>query len=390
MRHSTLGPVLAVFMLVAVPALGDTKPFGGAELLTGRGIKPPRETQTVQFGLTAGTSPMSAVLGYVKDDLKNKAVQQCDAAGLVADCAATVNEAMNQLKQIPDSTWNQLQDAANMSQSQLDAALASAGVTDPYVRNQVAAYVASQPADQRNQALYAARVAATAENSVNLLMEPFVRVNTKYIEIGVSAPFMLRIRSGGTDANLGNFTLDLRSGGVWSKGAVSFGITGGLSTYLPTGTRTADASARADLFQAPKTMHQYLGFAPHLVLGMDLSQWMLLMLHVEYLAQIGVRDSPLVDSVHVFKYGIGTVLFPAFFVNVLAELNGLVPLANAGAFNVLYFTGGLQFKIFLFRLAIAVEAPVWTAARPDTTVIGGVPVGQLSKYNVLSRISFTF
>lgn len=391
MRSRLLAPALAIVLCVASPALGRPKPFGGAELMTGRGIKPPKESQTVQFGLNVGTSPMSAVLGYLKDDIKNKAIQQCQqAAPGDVTCATDVNAAMEQLKQVPDATWDQLQAAAQMTPAQLDAALKAAGVTDPNVRSQVVTSINQATPQQRQDAVYAARIASRAENSVNLLMEPFVRVNTKYVEIGASVPFMLRIRSGGTDASLGNVTLDLRSGGVWTKGSVSYGVTGGLSAYLPTGTRTADQSLRADLFQAPKTMHQYLGLAPYIVLGLDAAQWILLMVHLEYLAQVGVRDAPPADSVHVLKYGLGMVLFPSFFLNVLAELNGLVPLANATAFNALYFTGGLQLKIAFFRLAVAVEAPVWTAERPDTTVIGGVPIGQLSKYNILSRVSFTF
>ncbi len=389
MRFCLLAPALAIALAASSPVLGKPKPFAGAELLTGRGIKPAAESQTVQFGLDVGTSPMSAVLGYLKDDLKNKAVQKCELAGQ-ANCAATVNAAMNQLKQIPDATWNQLQALAASSPQQLDAQLQAAGVTDPYVRQQVIGYASQATPQQRQDAVNAARIAANAQNSVNLLMEPFVTVNTKYVQVGASFPFNLRIHNGGTDASMGNVTLDIRSGGIWTKDKVSYGLTGGLTGYLPTGTRTADESARADLFQAPKTMHQYLGLAPYLVLGLDADQWILLMLHVEYIAQVGVRDHPPVDSVHVFKYGLGMVLFPAFFLNVLAELNGLVPLAHATAFNALYFTGGLQFKIAFFRLALAVEAPVWTAARPDTTVIGGVPIGQLSKYNVLSRVSFTF
>lgn len=393
MRRACVLPVLAIAILSAPPALAKpAKPprvFQGSELLTGRGIKPAKESQVVQFGLNVGTSPMSAALGYVKEDIQNRAIQKCDQAG-GADCAKAVNEGMQQLKQIPDATWDELQSLAASQPDQLDAKLRAAGVANDDVRREMVKYAEKSTPQQRKDAIGAARIAAKAEDSVNLLMEPFVRVNTRWVEVGASIPFTLRIRGGGTDANLGNVTLEVRSGGIWGKGAAKFGLTGGLAAYLPSGTRAADESARADLFQAPKTMHQYLGLAPYLVVGLDAAQWALLMAHIEYVAQIGVRDAPPTSSVQVLKYGIGTVLFPSFFVNVLAELNGLVPLKDAEAFNALFFTGGLQFKIAFFRLAVAVEAPVWVAARPDTTVIGGVPVGKLSKFNVLSRVSFTF
>jgi hypothetical protein len=386
-RPAVAAALVAVLLSLAAPVRAD--PFLGAELLTGRSLKAPKDTQVVRFGLDAGCSPMSAALGYVKDRIRDKAIQQACAAG-VPDCKAAVDQGLKALKDIPDATWDRLQTYAGMTSAQIDQELLAAGVTDPYVRAQVVDYVDQADARQRVEAVKAARIAARAEKSVNLLMEPWVYVNTKYVEIGASIPFSLRIRGGGTDASLGNVTLDLRSGGSWGSGGMAFGVTGGLAGYFPSGTRTADESARADLFQAPKVLHQYLTLAPYLVAGFDAGGWITLVAHLEYLAGIGVRDHPAHDSTHVLKYGVGTVLLSRIFINILVELNGLVPLKDAAAFEALYVTGGLQFKVSFWRLAIAVEAPVWSGSRPDTTVIGGVPVGRLSTFNVLARTSFTF
>ncbi len=391
MRLRILVPVLGLLAGIAAPALAKNKPFSGSEMLTGRGMKPPAQTQTVQVGIQAGVSPISAALGYVKDELRDRAVAECEESGL-AGCGPNVDAALEALKNVPDSTWDRMESVAGMTDPEIDKALVDAGVTDPYARQQVKDYVAKSglTPQERQDAVKAVRIAAKAESSVNLLLEPYVRVNTKYVEAGASLPFMLRIRNAGTDAHLGNVTLDVRSGWVWKAGGMALGVTGGLGAYLPSGTRQADESGRADLFQAPKTMHQYLGLAPYLVVGFDASQWVLVQSHLEYLALVGVRDGPPADRVQVLKYGIGTVVLPSFFLNILAELNGMFPLENAAAFDVLYFTGGLQVKIAFFRWALAVEAPIWTAQRPDTTVIGGVPVGKLSKYNILTRLAFTF
>ena len=102
-------PALACLLLAASPGVpAKTKPFSGAELMTGRGIKPPAETQVVQFGLDVGTSPMASLLGYVKEDIQNRAIAQCNQEG-IPDCAAAVKTAMNQLKNVPPSTWDMLQ-----------------------------------------------------------------------------------------------------------------------------------------------------------------------------------------------------------------------------------------------------------------------------------------
>jgi len=84
------------------------------------------------------------------------------------------------------------------------------------------------------------------------------------------------------------------------------------------------------------------------------------------------------------------VVLPRIFINILAELNGMVSLKDAEAFDVLSVTGGLQFHVSFFRLALAVSAPVWTGSRPDTTTLGGVPVGRLSTLSVITRAAFRF
>lgn len=381
--------VLVVLLACPAGVLAKHKPFDGAEMLTGRSLKPAVETRRFRVGLDIGVSPMAAALGTVKKELEQQATEKACAAG-VPNCEEAVQQGFDALAKVPDATWDQMEAAASLTKDQVVQKLREAGVTDPNVLDTVASYVSKSTPEERRQAVQAARIAARADDAVNLLMEPFASLNTRYVEIGLSFPFTVRVGDGATDADFGNMTVDLRSGGAWSLQGLALGVTGGLTGYLPTGTRAADHSARADLFQAPKVLHQYLTLAPYLVMGLDVGGWIAVVAHLEYLAGIGVRDDPVHASTHVLKYGLGTVVLPRIFINILAELNGMVSLKNAEAFDVLSVTGGLQFHIAFFRLALAVNAPIWTGSRPDTTTLGGVPVGRLSTLSVIARAAFRF
>jgi hypothetical protein len=135
-------------------------------------------------------------------------------------------------------------------------------------------------------------------------------------------------------------------------------------------------------------LHQYLTLAPYLVLGLDAGDDRRDR-PPGIPAGIGVRDDPVHASTHVLKYGLGTVVLPRIFINILAELNGMVSLKDAEAFDVLSVTGGLQFHVSFFRLALAVSAPVWTGAARHHHP-GGCPGGAPSTLSVIARAAFRF
>jgi len=132
---------------------------------------------------------------------------------------------------------------------------------------------------------------------------------------------------------------------------------------------------------------------PYLVLGLDFWSWVQWQFYLEYLAQIGTYGGYTESSIHYLKWGTGLLLFPDFFVSVLAELNGLTPISsNASNYKALFFVGGLQVKFLFFKWALAVQAPIWND-RPNPIgdiAYAGVPVGKLATWSALTRIGFTF
>jgi hypothetical protein len=104
--------------------------------------------------------------------------------------------------------------------------LRAAGVTDPNVLDTVASYVSKSTPEERRQAVQAARIAAKADDAVNLLMEPFASLNTRYVEIGLSFPFTLRVGDGATDADFGKHDGGPAVRGCLVPQGLALGVTG--------------------------------------------------------------------------------------------------------------------------------------------------------------------
>jgi hypothetical protein len=375
-------------------ATAKSKPFQGSELIVGRSVKQPAGSKIFSTGLNVAFAPMDLAYKMVGDQAKTKAVDAVCKNSTDPNCRDTaagwVENAMDALAGIPDSDWQRIEAAAS-NPGALDQELQQAGVTDAQARADVQRFVDEIPGSpsDKQAALRLARNVAT-RRGLNILMEPFLGVNLKWIEITALFPFTIRTVDGSTSANMGNITLDLKSGGVWELGAVSLALSGGLSTYLPSGMRDSDDSARADLFQTPKYLHSYLSLAPYLVLGLDVAQWVQFQTHLEFVTMHGVRDDPDESSRQYLKYGAGLVLLPRIFISIVAELNGLSPIRNSDAMNALFVAGGLQFKFWIMRISIAAQAPVWDGRPRDDTMFRGFPVGKLSTFSMHGRLAFTF
>jgi predicted phosphoribosyltransferase len=96
---------------MAVPA--KHKPFDGAEMLTGRSLKPAVETRRFRVGLDVGVAPMAAALGSLKQDLERQATEKACAAG-VPDCEAAVQQGFDALAQVPDETCDRMEATASL------------------------------------------------------------------------------------------------------------------------------------------------------------------------------------------------------------------------------------------------------------------------------------
>lgn len=387
------GVLLAVTAWPVTEVRAESKPFEGSGLFYGRAVKPPVGSRRFSAGLDVAVAPMDIAYRIAGDRVRDEAIAQVCAGssdpGCEAEAALYVDTAMETLAGIPDSQWDAIEAAAGGDTTVLDRALADAGVPASD-RQAVLEYVSQVPGtpDERRAAVRVARGVAT-NRGVNLLMEPWLEYNSKWIAVGLGIPFTLRIQDGDTTAHMANVNLDLRSGGVWGD-SVAFGLTGGLAVYLPTGTPSVDPSARADLFRAPKYMHQYLSLAPYLVLGLDLAQWWELQAHLELVTQHAVRGSPAVGSAQYLKYGVGTVLLPRLFINIIAEINGVHPIRNAGGMEAVFVGGGLQFRFWVVKLAVAAQGPVHQGGSRDALRVAGVPLDSLSRYSVLGRLAFSF
>ncbi len=396
MRWLARTAIIALASFVAWPptaALAEARPFAGSGLFYGRSVKPPVDSRRFSAGLDIAVAPMDIAYRIAGDKIRDEAVAQVCADSDDSSCKTTaggyIDTALSALADIPDAQWDAVEAVAGGDTAALDQALANAGVSAGD-RAAVLEYVSQVPGtpDDKRAAVRVARGVAT-NRGVNLIMEPWLEYNSKWISVGVGIPFTLRIQDGDTTAHMANVNLDVRSGGVWGD-SVAFGLTGGIAIYLPTGSDSVDQSAQADLLQAPKFMHQYLSLAPYLVLGLDLAQWWELQAHLELVTQHGVRGSPAVGSAQYLKYGVGTVLLSRLFINIIAEINGVYPIRNADGMDAVFVAGGLQFRFWVMKLAVAAQGPIYQGGSRDAPRLGGFSMDTLSRFSVLGRLAFAF
>ena len=154
----------------------------------------------------------------------------------------------------------------------------------------------------------------------------------------------------------------------------------------------ASAAQTADLFSTPKFAYGYLTLAPYLVAGVDFT-WVTLQASVEIDSMHAVRGDPSVTSIQYLRYGAGVVVLPRlnpkWTVSAIGELNGLAPIHNAGPYNALFGLAGVQLRLYLLKLAIAVQVPL-VSHQENLGQIGGIDFGSLAKYYVLTRLAFVF
>ena len=82
-------------------------------------------------------------------------------------------------------------------------------------------------------------------------------------------------------------------------------------------------------------------------------------------------------------------LAPKWTVSVIGEINGLSPIHNAAPYNAVFAMAGLQLRLYLVKVAVAVQVPLMSH-KEDLGQISGIDVGSLAKYYVLTRLAFVF
>lgn len=385
-------PRLLVVMTLLVSSTVAADPFEGSELLVGRFVKQPVGAKRFAVGLKVQFAPLNVVLSSQKDAIVDAGIDAAceespDPAACRAAAQASSGVALDTLAGIEDSDWDNIEGALT-SNTELEAQLAAAGVTDPDAVAAVTQFVNAVPEENRQEAIGITRTLASNEATM-VLVEPHMEVNLKPLSLTADVPIAMMMFDNSTEWHLGNVVLDAKFGHVWGTSVAGFALSYGASFYLPTGTEESDALGLADLFNAPKFNHEYLGLAPYLVLGFQLPG-LVLQGHGEIVSEHAVRGDPEFSSLQYAKYGAGLVVLPNFFVSFVGELNGMAPLNNARPYNALFGVAGLQLKLLWVRASLAAQIPISTPEKEDMASIGGVSVGELSSYSVIGRLSFTF
>jgi hypothetical protein len=379
----------AAMLLWATAAVAD--PFEGSELLVGRCVKQPASAKLISFGVNVQFAPVQMLLASQKDEIVSAGIDAaCEDAPDPAACRqaaqANADTAMTALATVSDDQWSTLEAAAN-DPAKLDAALAQAGVPEDQ-RQDVVAYVDQVPADKRKDALGVAKLLGS-QDVTSVMVEPNLEVNFKLLALSLKVPFAVMMLEDRDKWNLGNITLDAKFGHIFGSNLAAFGLSYGLSAYLPTGTNEANALGLSDLFYGPKFFHEYLTFAPYVALGFDLPGFSL-QGHGELVSQHAVRGDPEFSNVLYGKYGVGFILLPNFPLSVIAEANGLAPISNAAPYSALFGVGGVQLKLIWLKASVAVQVPLVQPEKEEMSGLGGVDVGELASYSIIGRAAFSF
>jgi hypothetical protein len=364
--------------------------FKGSRLFVGPSMKQKTSKARYEVGVAGGVSPLDMALMSNRGSLIDSGLSEaCQTAGS-PDCAAqaevNANRAIKVIEGVSQSDWSRVSRAASNLPG-LEQELRSRGVSDSDI-DSIVSFLEKIPEDQRTSALGLARRIGESQNAA-LRIEPFTILNFPAIEARIGIPLALDVVGSGSNSDLGNVNVDLKGGWSFPVNLVNFGVSLGVSTFLPTSTGSDRMASISDLFQVPKYATGYLTFSPYVIGGMD-SKWVSLQVHGQVHLETKVREVPGVASAQVFQYGAGLVVAPRFPLSVLAEVAGLEGLNNAESFKSLYVVGGLQARIGAFQFGAAVQYPLMDRAQSDLGNLAGIDVGRLSRLAVMARTGAAF
>lgn len=381
---------MALIVLAGVPGIAHSEPFAGSDLFIGRSVKPAAGARTFTAGLRMSGAPLDLAIGSTRERLIDEGVSE--ACGSNQTCRTETRQAVDQLSNLGDDEWARIEQAAG-DQAALSRELQSlvaAGEISATDKQQIENFVSKNAAtpEERQQTVALAR--HVAETRANILLTPYAEVNLDLLKVTAEMPLVLTLYENRTDLGLGNFNTDVRFGHHFDLGLAALGLSYGLHLYFPTGGDAAGPAAYAFLFHAPRYLKRYLSFAPYVVGGVDLP-FLTVQAYGELVSMHRVRAGAGASNLQFFQYGVGLTLLPNFFVSVVGELNGMVPLNHAGDFNALFGLGGLQFRFFIVKVGVAVQAPIRSKTSGGTLpAIQGIPVNRLAKLSVLAYAGFEF
>jgi hypothetical protein len=373
-------------LLLPAPA-AHAKKFKGSELLIGHSVKPPKGAKRFLAGIDFQFAPFSVLLASQKDVILGQAVSSA-CAGLddPSLCANNTGVAMDALAEIDGEDWDlvnsNLTDTAVLQENLGTAGIAGAD-SDAVVQ-----YVERVPVEDRRNAVGLARE-LTSHEATTLLIEPRAEVNLRHIYIGTSLPMAIYMFPNSSKFASGNLGIDLRYGLFWKLSKIGLALSFGLDTWLPAGMADADAMALGNLLYGPKFYHRFMTTAPYIVAGLD-ATFMTVQISTEIVPMFPVRDAKGWESVVYGRYGLGLTFFPKYIFSLVGELNGLYPIANADLYTSLFASGGFRVRIWRFRGSIAAQFPLLGPTKSELGKMGGVDLGTLADFTLLTRLSFTF
>ena len=379
--------LLVALGLLLPAATAHAKKFKGSELLIGHSVKPPKGAKRFSAGIDFQFAPFSVLLASQKDAILEQAVSSaCSGLDDPSLCVDNTGDAMEVLAEVDGEDWDlinsNLTDTAVL-QGNLDTAGVTGADSDAVVQ-----YVERVPEADRRNAVGLARE-LTSHKATTLLMEPRAEVNLRHIYIGASLPMAIYIFDNSSKFASGNLGIDLRYGLFWKLSKIGLALSFGLDTWLPAEMSDADAMALGNLLYGPKFYHRFMTTAPYIVAGLD-ATFMTVQLSTEIVPMFPVRDAKGWDSVVYGRYGLGLTFFPKYIFSLIGELNGLYPIANADLYTSLFASGGFQVRIWRFKGSVAAQFPLVGPSKSELGEMGGVDLGTLADFMLLTRLSFTF
>jgi len=378
MRTSICRAALLVACLscfVAVPAYAG-RPFEDTDLFSGHTLRPSSKDRKLAAGVNLHAAPMPYVARKALNVAADKVSSQYPGAKQLVDVLQHTDAA--KIQQLAHSG------SADAVRSQINADLKKNGFT-PNADQQKAIDSISDS----NVAAVAdiATIAATPKNALVFGVEPWFEYNFGTYDLTAYLPLAGFQSPDGTELELGNVNFDFRAGS--RKGyTAAFGYTGGLSLYLPSGSKRANQVALSNILVMPKYLHEYMTVQPYGIIGGELSI-LSMMARLEYTHMQAVRDNPLYSSVGYLNWG-GSAVLHLWIVELVGEFDGLVDLYNAPAMKDMLVTVGGRLHAGPVRLGLGARMPITSQSSSLYARSLGTEFSNISKVNILLQGFFTW
>ena len=364
-----------VLLCVAAPAYAG-RPFDDTDLFSGHTLRQSSKDRKIAVGVNLHAAPMPYVahkaLNVAADSLAGK---YPGAKQLVDVLSHTDAAKIQQLAQGGNADAVKSQINADLKKNGFKPSADQQKAIDSISTSNVAAV-----ADIAN-------IAATPKNALVFGVEPWFEYNFGTYDLTAYLPLAGFQSPDGTELELGNINFDFRAGSRTGYTA-AFGWTGGMSVYLPSGSKRANQVALSNILVMPKYLHEYMSFQPYGIIGGELSI-LSVMARLEYTHMQAVKDNPLYSTVGYMNWG-GSAVLHLWILDLVGEFDGLVDLYNAPAMKDMLVTVGGRLHAGPVRLGLGARMPITSQASSLYARSLGTEFSNISKVNVLMQGIFSW